>query len=61
MLVDICMKINKDSLKGFQVKERTRLRRDLVMVKVPREMTKKYKSKTCLAHPLSLNVFTALI
>ena len=43
ILVDICMKIHEDSLKGFQVIERTGLRRDLVMVKVPREITQKYK------------------
>ena len=41
MLVDICMKILEDSLKGFQVKEQTLLRRDLVMVHVPREITPK--------------------
>ena len=40
-LVDICMKIHEDSLMGFKVIERTRLRRDLVMVKVQREITKK--------------------
>ena len=28
ILVDICMKIHKDSLKTFQVVERTRLRRN---------------------------------
>ena len=39
ILVDICMKIHKDSLKTFQVIERTRLRRNLVMVKVPWELT----------------------
>ena len=39
ILVDICMKIRKDSLKTFQVVERTRLRRNLVMVKVPWEIT----------------------
>ena len=33
VLVDICMKIHEDSLKAFQVVERTRLRRNLVMVK----------------------------
>ena len=38
-LVDICMKIHKDSLKTFQVVERTRLRRNLVMVEVPWEIT----------------------
>ena len=41
ILVDICMKIQKDSLKAFQVVERTRLRRNLVMVKVPWEITEK--------------------
>ena len=41
MLVDICMKIHEDSLKGFKVIEWTLLRCDLVMVKVPREITKK--------------------
>ena len=35
ILVDICMKIHEDSLKAFQVVERTRLTRNLVMVKVP--------------------------
>ena len=39
ILVDICMKIHKDSLKTFQVIERTRLRRNLVMVEVPWEIT----------------------
>ena len=39
ILVDICMKIHKDSLKTFQVLERTRLRRNLVMVEVPWEIT----------------------
>ena len=39
ILVDICMKIHEDSLKAFQVVERTRLRRNLVMVKVPWEIT----------------------
>ena len=41
ILVDICMKIHEDSLKGFQVIERTRLRRNFVMVKVPRDITQK--------------------
>ena len=41
ILVDICIKIHEDSLKSFQVIEPTRLRRDLVMVKVPREITQK--------------------
>ena len=35
ILVDICMKIHEDSLKTFQVVERTRLKRNLVMVEVP--------------------------
>ena len=39
ILVDICMKIHEDSLKTFQVVEQTRLRRNLVMVKVPWEIT----------------------
>ena len=39
ILVDISMKIHKDSLKTFQVVERTRLRRNLVMVEVPWEIT----------------------
>ena len=33
------MKIHEDSLKTFQVVERTRLRRNLVMVEVPWEIT----------------------
>ena len=41
ILVDICMKINEDSLKAFQVVERTRLRRNSVMVEVPWEITQK--------------------
>ena len=41
IFVDIFMKIHEDSLKLFQVIEQTRLRWDLVMVKVPREITKK--------------------
>ena len=41
IMVDICTKIHEDSLKGFQVIERKRFRRDLVMVKVQREITKK--------------------
>ena len=36
---DICMKIHEDSLKTFQVVERARLRRNLVMVEVPWEIT----------------------
>ena len=39
LLVDICMMIHEDSLKTFQVVERTRLRRKLVMVEVPWEIT----------------------
>ena len=39
ILFDICMKIHEDSLKTFQVVERTRLRRNLVMVEVPWEIT----------------------
>ena len=39
ILADICMKIHKDSLKTFQVVERTRLRHNLVMVEVPWEIT----------------------
>ena len=39
ILVDICMKIHKDSLKTFQVVEQTLLRRNLVMVEVPLEIT----------------------
>ena len=39
ILVDICMKIHEDNLKTFQVVERTRLRRNLVMVGVPWEIT----------------------
>ena len=39
IFVDICMKIHKDSLKTFQVVERTRLRHNLVMVEVPWEIT----------------------
>ena len=39
IFVDICMKIHEDSLKTFQVVEQTRLRRNLVMVKVPWEIT----------------------
>ena len=41
MLVDISMKIHEESLKGFQVIKRTLLRRDLMKVKVPREITQK--------------------
>ena len=37
ILVDICMKIHEDSLTTFQVVERTRFRRNLVMVEVPWE------------------------
>ena len=39
ILVDICMKIHEDSLKTFQVVERTRLRHNLVMVEVPWEIS----------------------
>ena len=39
ILVDICMNIHEDSLKTFQVAERTQLRRNLVMVEVPWEIT----------------------
>ena len=46
ILVDICMKIHEDSLKDFQAIEWTGLRRDLVMVKFPREITQKYKCKS---------------
>ena len=41
ILVDICMKIHENSLKAFQVVELTRLRHNLVMVKVPWEITHK--------------------
>ena len=41
VLVDICMKIHEDSLKALQVVERTQLRRNLVMVEVPWEITQK--------------------
>ena len=41
IFVDICMKIHENSLKAFQVVERTRLRRNLMMVKVPWEITQK--------------------
>ena len=41
ILVDIRMKIHEDSLKAFQVVERTRLRRNLVMVEVPWEINQK--------------------
>ena len=41
LLVDICMKIHEESLKAFQVVERTRLRCNLVMVEVPWEITQK--------------------
>ena len=41
IVVDICMKIHEESLKAFQVVERTRLRRNLVMVEVPWEITQK--------------------
>ena len=59
MLVDIiCMKIHEDRSKSFQVKERTLLIRDLVMVKVPREITQKVKMQELgylySAYPLML-------
>ena len=41
ILVDICMKIHEDSLKAFQVVEQTRLRHNLVIIKVPWEITQK--------------------
>ena len=41
MLVNICMKIHENSLKGVKVIEWTFLRLDLVMVKVSREITQK--------------------
>ena len=41
MLIDICMKFQKDSLNGFQVIGRTRLRHDFVMDRVSREITQK--------------------
>ena len=41
ILVDNCMKIHEDSLKTFQVVERTGLRRNLVMVEVPWAITQK--------------------
>ena len=41
ILVDICMNIHGDSLEAFQVVDRTRLRRNLMMVKVPWEITQK--------------------
>ena len=55
ILVGICMKTYEDSLKAFLVVERTRLRRNLVMVEVPWEITKKYKCKSygsCTLHVL---------
>ena len=55
ILVDICMKIHEESLKAFQVVKRTRLRRNLVMVKVPWAILKKYKCKSygsCTLHVL---------
>ena len=39
ILVDTCMKIHEDSLKTFQVVERTLLSSNLVMVEVPWEIT----------------------
>ena len=41
--VDICMKIHKNSLKGFQVIERILSGCELVMDDVPREITQKVK------------------
>ena len=41
IMVDIRIKIHEDSLRAFQVVERTRLRRNLVMVEVPLEITQK--------------------
>ena len=41
MLIDICMKFQKDSLNNFQVIGRTWLRQYFVMDKVPREITQK--------------------
>ena len=41
MLIDICMKFREDSLRGFQVTERTRWRQDFVRDKVQREITQK--------------------
>ena len=54
-LVDICMKIHEDSFKAFQLVERTRLRRNLVMVEVPWKIIQKYKCKSygsCTLHVL---------
>ena len=45
ILVDICMKIHENSLKAFQVVELTRLKNNLVMVKVPWETTQKVKKQ----------------
>ena len=41
ILVDICMKIHEDSLKAFQVVERTRWRQDFMRDKIQREITQK--------------------
>ena len=58
ILVDICMKIHEDSLKTFQVVERTRLRRNLVMVEVPWEITQEVQMQELWflnsAYPLML-------
>ena len=51
MLVDICMKIHEDRLKRFQVLERTLWRHGLVMVKVPREITKPEDQLSCKPSP----------
>ena len=51
MMMMICMKIHEDSLKTFQVVERTRLRRNLVMVEVPWEITQEvYMQKLWFLH-----------
>ena len=47
MLVDICMKFHDASLYGLKVIERTRWRHDFVRDKVQREITQKYKRKSC--------------
>ena len=45
------MKIHEDSLKTFQVVERTRLRRNLVMVEVPWEITQEVQmQELCFLH-----------
>ena len=52
------MKIHEDSLKTFQVVERTRLRRNLVMVEVPWDITQEVKMQELWflhsAYPLML-------